>query len=215
MKINRVEVDENDTITTLTGEKMQTYNDPQGRFTLHAGNNIEVLKTYHKQANYRYNQHKGTAIKRGIEWLFTFDTWLATWKASGHYDEMGNRKGQYCMARTNDEGPYSPDNVRVTTTEDNHREAVLSTRKHTSIENQPNKYSFRKGHKPWNAGKEYNATPSMKKHLDRIHQAACKAVITPQGKYDSIKDAAIAHNLHHETARRWAKTNRNGWSLST
>ncbi len=77
-----------------------------------------------------YHTQKQQAKVRGIEWLFTFDTWLDVWDASGKLAERGPGRLQYCMARTNDAGPYSPENVRITTGEDNWREAaeVISAR---------------------------------------------------------------------------------------
>jgi len=61
----------------------------------------------------RYCQQKCAADKRGIEWLFTFETWWKMWEESGKWELRGNKHGQYCMARFNDIGPYSPDNVEI------------------------------------------------------------------------------------------------------
>ena len=69
----------------------------------------------------RYNGQKSQAGKRGIEWHFTFDSWLAWWG-----DDIINRgpyKGQLVMARFNDVGPYHPDNVRKITCSENCSEA--------------------------------------------------------------------------------------------
>ena len=48
-----------------------------------------------------------------IGWEFTFDTWLDTWVKSGHLEDRGTHIGQYVMARRDDIGPYSPDNVDI------------------------------------------------------------------------------------------------------
>lgn len=168
---------------------------------------------YHLTPEYRYVQQMKTAEKRGIDWYFTFDSWYDLWIKSGHYEDMGNRKGQYCMARNGDTGPYSVSNVRITTVEDNHREAVKVTRQHTSIENQTRHYTHPKGKSAWNKGKSYDATPAMKQHLDAVHTANQKKVSTPQGVFDSILDAATALGVHKENARRWAHNNQKGWSL--
>lgn len=61
----------------------------------------------------RYTQQKCQADKRKIEWLFTFETWWQMWEISGKWNERGRKKGQYCMARKGDIGPYSPDNVEI------------------------------------------------------------------------------------------------------
>lgn len=52
-------------------------------------------------------------MQRGVEWKFTFDTWMKLWNDSGHYDERGASRGKYCMARLRDIGPYSPENCTI------------------------------------------------------------------------------------------------------
>lgn len=84
-----------------------------------------------------YYTHKFNAInKRDIEWSFTFESWLKTWHDSGKWEQRGRRTGQYVMSRFNDAGPYSPDNVQIVTSEENHRECVNVTRPHTRIDRQ-------------------------------------------------------------------------------
>ena len=56
-----------------------------------------------------------------IGWEFTFDTWLDTWVKSGHLENRGTHTGQYVMARRDDIGPYSPDNVDIILASDNIR----------------------------------------------------------------------------------------------
>ena len=75
------------------------------------------------QMRRRYHSHKSNATYRGIDWLFTFEAWVKVWVDSGKWEHRGNRKGQYCMARKGDQGPYSPENVVIKTTEENKREA--------------------------------------------------------------------------------------------
>lgn len=63
-----------------------------------------------------YTQRNG-AKYRGIEWHFTFESWLEWWG-----DDIVNRgpyKGQLVMARYGDTGPYHPDNVRKAFAEEN------------------------------------------------------------------------------------------------
>ncbi len=72
-----------------------------------------------KRARIAYHSQKKGAKERGIEWLFTFDTWLEGWIASGYWELRGRNKGKYQMCRKDDEGPYSPDNVYYDTTENN------------------------------------------------------------------------------------------------
>jgi hypothetical protein len=81
-----------------------------------------------RRAREAYNKQKRNALKRKdrngdpIEWLFTFETWLEIWLKSGKWHQRGNRRGQYCMARFGDVGPYSPDNVEIKTVGENHIE---------------------------------------------------------------------------------------------
>ncbi len=56
-------------------------------------------------------EQKHNAKKRGIEWLFSFDTWWQMWKDK--FNWRGASKGKYCMARKGDEGPYSPENCEI------------------------------------------------------------------------------------------------------
>jgi hypothetical protein len=71
----------------------------------------------------RFNQHKASAIQRGIAFLLTFEQWAKIWKASGKLENRGCRKGQYVMARFNDKGSYSIKNVQIIPQEQNHKEA--------------------------------------------------------------------------------------------
>jgi hypothetical protein len=57
--------------------------------------------------------HRQNARKRSIEFLFSFDEWLRVWQESGHLHERGCRRGQYCMARFGDAGPYASWNVKI------------------------------------------------------------------------------------------------------
>lgn len=64
----------------------------------------------------RYVTQKNSAIHtRGISWEITFPEWVQVWKESGKIDERGLWANGYCMARKGDVGPYSIDNVYITT----------------------------------------------------------------------------------------------------
>ena len=56
----------------------------------------------------RFRGHANGAKRRGIEFLFTFETWLTWWGSD--LDRCGRRSAQLCCARRGDIGPYSPDN---------------------------------------------------------------------------------------------------------
>ena len=69
----------------------------------------------------RYQIQKGCAKRRGIDFEFTYEQWIAWWG-----DDIVNRgrgAGKLVMARFNDSGAYHPDNVRKATQEENAIEA--------------------------------------------------------------------------------------------
>lgn len=71
----------------------------------------------------RYPEQRRGAIRRGVEWHFTFESWWDVWQKSGKWEQRGCRLGQYVMARSGDCGPYSVENVRIITCSENNREA--------------------------------------------------------------------------------------------
>ena len=75
-----------------------------------------------------YHNQKGAAKDRGIEWLFTYETWVKWWEDKLGKEWMqlrGCQSNQYVMARHGDRGPYSPENVVCITAGENNREALL------------------------------------------------------------------------------------------
>lgn len=69
-----------------------------------------------------YVTHRKHARGRGVDFLLTFDKWLAIWEESGHINERGN--GKYVMARYGDVGPYAVGNVRIITCGENVSEGL-------------------------------------------------------------------------------------------
>src|SRR5215469_18965083 len=73
--------------------------------------NRERRRAYERQWNARHPEqrafikHRSVAKQRGIEFLLTFQEWLAIWHDSGKWAERGCKQGQYCMARFGDKGP--------------------------------------------------------------------------------------------------------------
>jgi hypothetical protein len=72
----------------------------------------------------KFNVHKSGAKSRNISFNFTFDEWLNFWIESGHWEERGNKKGQYVMSRKNDIGPYELGNVYIQLGEQNLKDIV-------------------------------------------------------------------------------------------
>lgn len=80
-----------------------------------------VTKELEMTLKHKYHVQKINARFRGIDWQFTYDTWIDWWG-----DDIANRgklKGQLVMARNGDQGPYHPDNVRKVVTGENVKEA--------------------------------------------------------------------------------------------
>ena len=71
----------------------------------------------------KYYDHKHNASKRNVDFLLTFDEWWKIWQDSGHWEDRGPHKGQYCMSRYGDIGPYSPTNVFIQLTSNNTSDA--------------------------------------------------------------------------------------------
>ena len=78
-------------------------------------NEYNLTRDEYSRLRRRYTLHRWHAIHRGIDWLFTFRSWMDFWIVSGVLDQRGRGKDDYVMARFLDLGPYSPDNVRAIT----------------------------------------------------------------------------------------------------
>jgi len=72
----------------------------------------------------QYDNAKWCAKERGIEWHFTYNTWLEWW--GDDFVNRGCKRGQLVMARNGDIGPYHPDNVHKTTSTDNHQQRKVN-----------------------------------------------------------------------------------------
>jgi hypothetical protein len=73
----------------------------------------------------KYSVQKRHAKQRQIDWQFSFEEWWSMWEESGHWDNRGVGKGQYCMSRFGDRGPYSPTNCEIKLSTDNNLESYL------------------------------------------------------------------------------------------
>ena len=78
-------------------------------------------KTILKEARTAYQEQKRNAATRKIGWTFTMYTWWVVWQESGKWDQRGRGYG-YVMARKEDIGLYSPDNVYICTSQQNMRD---------------------------------------------------------------------------------------------
>ncbi len=108
------EAEMNQRIFDLLGMSRQEVKDLRGRY-----------QTYQDSPFNRYRIQRSSALARSIEWRFNFSEWWKVWDQSGKYDKRGRETGQFVMARFNDIGPYSKDNVKIVTCSENCSEVRL------------------------------------------------------------------------------------------
>lgn len=73
-------------------------------------------------ATVKYVAQRTRARARGIAWNFNLGDWWEVWEKSGKWEQRGLGTGRYVMARFGDIGPYSKDNVRIITHNENSSE---------------------------------------------------------------------------------------------
>lgn len=99
-----------------------------------------------ERAGVAYTRQRENAKRRGIAWDMSLGQWWEIWQKSGQWKNRGIYKGQYCMSRLGDVGPYSPENVAIIPNADNAREA----RSHAKEAPVTGVYCVRPGSsKPW------------------------------------------------------------------
>ncbi len=84
------------------------------------------MKDWWKSDRGLYCSHKARASRYKIPFLLSFEDWLHIWTTSGHYHERSPTG--YVMARKGDVGPYSVENVYITTAAQNKRDAWFNNR---------------------------------------------------------------------------------------
>lgn len=77
-----------------------------------------------------YAVQKASAKQRGIDWLFTYETWLQAWGEKINHRGVGHDR--LCMQRFGDVGPYSPENVKIGYARDNAKTAGV-VKRHRNI----------------------------------------------------------------------------------
>ena len=68
-------------------------------------------------------RQRNKAKQRGISWELTLKQWWDIWQDSSHWHERGIGSGKYVMARECDLGPYSADNIKIITHNQNSKES--------------------------------------------------------------------------------------------
>jgi hypothetical protein len=141
----------------------------------------------------KWRHHKNNARIRNLEFLFTPEQWWDWWRTDDRWSRRGPGRNHFVMARKGDVGPYSPDNVYCTTRGQNckdipksHRAAGMArARSEGRLRGRPGR------------------NPSWRRRG--------RPVITPAGRFSSVKQAAAHHGMAAHTVRLWASTGRNGW----
>lgn len=77
------------------------------------------FRVAHTRAAAYLRQKRSAVQNRDIEWLLTFPEWCRIWDESGKWSLRGRGRGAYCMSRKRDVGPYSIENVRIISNEQN------------------------------------------------------------------------------------------------
>jgi hypothetical protein len=73
----------------------------------------------------KYHHQRRTALKRNIDWCFSYPQWVRWWEkqlGKNWFVKRGAGPDQYCMARFNDVGPYQEDNVKCVLWSENRKE---------------------------------------------------------------------------------------------
>jgi hypothetical protein len=81
------------------------------------------MKMYKHPYYSAFNDQRQHAKRRGIDWHFDFNTWLEWWGED--ITKRGRNKGNLCMARNGDIGPYHPNNVSKISCEENISQANI------------------------------------------------------------------------------------------
>ena len=141
----------------------------------------------------KYKEQKKAAKRRGIEFKLTFEEWYEWWQQTGHYHERGMYKGQYCMCRINDTGPYELGNIYCDLTSNNTR--VAHAGKIVSDETK------KKMSKPKSeAHKQSMRKPKSQKALDSYKIAAKK-----RGNNGVMNDAEARAKISQRMKEIWAE----------
>lgn len=107
----------------------------------------------------RYNEQKGNAERRNIDFNLTFEEWRDIWDSSGHWEERGRGIGKFVMARYGDIGPYAVGNVKIILHTDNVIEAFKDKPGHSCTE------STKELLRAANSGKKQSAETLLKRSL--------------------------------------------------
>ena len=123
------------------------------------------LKIYEPayKAQIRGCKRKVDVLGNPVEMRMSLQQFADKWDQSGHWDQRGRKKGEYCMARIDDLGHYEWDNVKIILHSENVTESQIGNRNHMfgktqTLESNAKRSATLTGRPAWNKGK-----PSPKK----------------------------------------------------
>lgn len=166
-----------------------------------------------------YTQQKSNAKRRGIAFVLSLDEWKSIWLQSGKWEERGRGIGKYCMCRVGDVGSYEVGNVFIDLNTKN--VSVGNLGKPDSAETKARKSAANIGKPhPWSVGdKNPMHRPEVKAKFSSAtsgkNHYAQRGVITPQGYFDTAKEAAVALGIPQSTIEWRAKHKKFNFSRPT
>lgn len=137
-----------------------------------------MTKEQLNKAKKQFKNHRQGAARRNIEFCLTFEQWLTIWLLSGHYENRGNKKGQYVMCRKGDLGPYAINNVFIDTNTNNIRDAWLGRKRGPQTQEHKDKVNVYK--------------VGRKQSPETIAKRVSKTTETKNNKYNT--NSVVTHN---------------------
>jgi hypothetical protein len=164
----------------------------------------------------KYKMQIQNATARGIPFLLSFEQWLLIWSQSGKLNERGRGANKYCMCRYGDIGAYEIGNVFIGTGKENVRDGNLGKVMTQEVKNKISKANAGKPH-DWSKGdKNPMHRPEVKAKISAAISGSnhynARGVITPNGFFETAKDAAKVLGISKSTIEWRAKHNKFGFS---
>ena len=163
-----------------------------------------------------YKAQKSNAKTRGVNFLLTFEQWLAIWTESGKLDRRGRGADKFCMCRNGDIGPYEVGNVFIGTGREKVRAGNLGKEMTQEVRDKISKSNKGRPH-AWSVGdKNPMHRPEVKAKVSAAiggkNHYNQRGVNTPMGYFITAKAAAEALGIPKPTIEWRAKNNKFGFS---
>jgi hypothetical protein len=164
----------------------------------------------------KYKMQQRNATERGIPFLLTYEEWLKIWNDSGKLEQRGRGANKFCMCRVGDLGSYEVGNVFIGTGRENVRAGNLGKPVTQEVRNKISVANSGKSH-PWSVGdKNPMHRPEVKAKMSAKTSGAnhykAIGVTTPEGFFQTAKEAAKALDMKKSTVEWRARHNKFGFS---